>query len=93
MKEVRRCKACQKLFIAQRSNAAYCSSECRVIGKRMEDNKRQRQYREEERQFKDANNPKEGVKEAGFMSIAEIDAAAKKVGLSYGKYVAEMKIK
>ena len=36
MKEVRKCKICQKYFIANRSNMIYCGPKCRGTGKRLQ---------------------------------------------------------
>lgn len=88
MKEVRRCKICQKHFIANRSNMVYCSPKCREAGKRLQTREWLAEDRAKDKAPKKDKKPKEKP-----LSIAEINARALAEGLSYGKYVAKMGLK
>lgn len=88
MKEVRRCKICQKHFIANRSNMIYCSSKCRETGKRLQIKEWISEDRAKDKAPQKDKKPKEKP-----LSIAEINARALAEGLSYGKYVAKMGIR
>lgn len=89
MKEVRKCRLCQKCFVAKRSDSVYCSPGCRKEGTRLYDKERKAEERARNKEIQKAENkPKKKS-----LSIAEIDAMARAEGLSYGKYVAKMGLK
>ena len=75
MREFRRCLMCNKLYIATRSNAKYCSAACR----REVDYASKRAYRAED------TKPREKKQ-----SITDIAVAARQAGMTYGQYVAKM---
>lgn len=78
MREFRRCVVCNKLYIATRANAKYCSATCREIGT----SELKSAYREQQKVAK----PKRKKKQ----SVTEIAVAARKAGMTYGQYVAMM---
>lgn len=74
MREFRRCTVCNKLYIATRGNAKYCSVACRTEGTYA----LKRAYT--------AEKPKPRRKKK--QSVTEIAVAARKAGMTYGQYVA-----
>ena len=71
------CPECNTQFTSNSSGRKYCSDACwQKVKQRKEAEYRRRKKEEENR------------KPTG-MSLAEIDAAAREEGLSYGKYVRE----
>ena len=72
------CKHCGNTFSSERKKE-YCSRDCSLAYRR-EHNRHEL--------IKPQPEPKPKRKKKSKMTIAEIDAAARKAGLSYGKYVA-----
>jgi len=85
MKETRKCVVCGKTYIAIRYNSKYCSDSCYDTGLREKERIRDREKRkkEEAERQKKADNRK---------SISDYTAAARAAGLSYGQYVAQMRM-
>lgn len=75
MREFRRCAVCNKLYIATRGNAKYCSAECR----REVDYASKRAYKAEHKKPRKKKQ-----------SITEIAIEARKAGMTYGQHVAKM---
>lgn len=78
MREFRRCTVCDKLYIATRANAKYCSATCREKGT----TELKAIYRKQQ----SVDKPKRKKKQ----SVTEIAVAARKAGMTYGQYVAKM---
>ena len=71
------CVECEGRFEATFSAAKYCCPECKYRGNL----KRQEEYRQRKAEEKVQKSIK-------GMTIADINAAARKVGMNYGQYVA-----
>lgn len=78
MRDFRRCAVCNKLYIATRQNAKYCSADCRLEGTYA----MKRTYKERKEQ---KAKPKKLKK-----SITDIAVEARQAGMTYGQYVAKM---
>ena len=76
MQEIRKCEYCQNEFIATRSNAKFCSAACRYYGT----------LKQEKKKRSDSPPSKKDTSQ----TFVEIAVAARKAGMSYGKYVAKM---
>ena len=83
--EERICAVCGNEFIATRPNAKYCSEECKEEGRRRlckKNDKAKRERKREERKERADDRKK----------LDSIEVAAKKAGMSYGLYVALMRV-
>lgn len=79
---IHECKICGKLFTATSKNNTLCSSECREIS-RVELARISKRERQRRKKMK-TNNAKK---------IIDMNAEAKALGMSYGRYVAYMSMK
>jgi predicted nucleic acid-binding Zn ribbon protein len=80
---VRACRICGKWFDATSKNNTLCSAECREIAK-TERSRISRRNRNQRKKLKKTNNAKK---------IIDLNAEAKAMGMSYGKYVAYLSMK
>ena len=70
------CIVCGKNYVTKNMHAKYCSKECyQSLYKSIYNERRETSKKQKKKQG---------------MSIAEIDAEAKKAGMTYGKYVVKM---
>lgn len=76
-----KCKYCGKEFEKTSNSQKYCSVECR-------NNDMGYVYRMRKKENKKAKKTKANVTKNPYAWILELDKEGKKVGLSYGKYVA-----
>ena len=81
MQFVRKCNICDKLFVAQRKNASFCSYECKKVNC-INYNKKQKEIEKAKRAEKRNKIP--------HKYLLDIDKAAKLAGMTYGQYVAKM---
>lgn len=82
MRIQKKCAICGTFFIAQRSNAKYCSELCALNGREEVRKKRERAAAERKKE----ETKKKKVKRE---TIAEVAVAARAAGLTYGQYVAK----
>lgn len=81
---VKICTVCGKQFQAQR-NALYCTEQCR--------NTSRRGTRGRKKIVSPSGHYKRIAKNGNMKSIAEMDAKAKELGMSYGQYDAMLRMK
>jgi hypothetical protein len=87
MSELKICanEECGAEFVAIRSDKLYCCPNCRLSVGRKREAERQREERRKDKESLEKIKPRKRKKPKE--SIAEIDAKARKEGLSYGKYM------
>lgn len=80
MREIRRCAYCGNCFVATHYNVKYCSLTCRdARNLRVQSESRKR--------------PRgEAGREKPAKSLVDIAVEARKAGMTYGQYVAKMKL-
>lgn len=81
MKEVKKCEECQQYFVSYRANSVCCSKECSY-------KRRLRLMAESKEEIKPKKKPR--TKKSNIKSITDIAVEARKVGMTYGQYVAKM---
>ena len=77
------CAICGKTYVSVQYNAKYCSDECKDEGRR----RKNKENRDEKKKDKNAVRKENANKRKTIVNIA---AEAKKAGMSYGLYVAQM---
>ena len=82
MKEVRKCEICGKPFVANNVIVVCCSDECRRKRRNILDAEYRKKYKSVGIEKKKKKKPTK--------SIAEIAVEARKAGMTYGQYVAQM---
>ena len=78
---------CGAKFVSDRSDKLYCSHKCCLYENRKSWSEKQKAERKIEREIREGIRPRNGGKK--HKSIAEIDAEARKEGISYGKFIAK----
>ena len=84
MQEVRKCAICGNEFIAKRANTIYCSGPCRIEANRRRNKANWQNHLDEKNLSREI---KKRGKPASDMTLAEINAAAREAGMSYGQYM------
>lgn len=89
MQELRHCAICGNAFIAKTGNGRYCGKQCREEGNRILVRERCATYRAE---AKGKAIERAGMKsqKGNGLSLEQAAAEARKVGMTYGQYVAQM---
>ena len=89
MSELKICanEECGAEFVAVRSDKLYCCPECRLLVGRKRVAERQREERRQDKEVREKMKLRKRKKPK--KSIAEMDAEARKEGLSYGLYIAK----
>lgn len=81
----RECVECGKRFLSNRSHGKYCCEECRAAGKRKKGREAFHKYYERQKAAGQSEKEKNRMRS---LNLAEINALARKEGLSYGQYMA-----
>lgn len=90
---VTKCEVCGKDFETTKGNKKYCGRECAEIARAQKQRewkqlqKKQGYFRAKEEQVKAEQ------RKVNAQRIVEIDKKARKLGMSYGKYVAMMRMR
>ena len=88
------CKICGKEFVPVTTNQTYCCAECRMESKRIIAREKSKMINEERKiEVKKRNEENERKRirsKKPRLSIGEISVLARKAGMTYGQYVAQM---
>lgn len=89
MKTIKKCDICGKEYLATGEKRRYCSDPCRREAnlRNIRERNRQRAEKAKESMFIEVSE-----KAKKGMSLTEMAAAARKAGMSYGQYEAQMEL-
>lgn len=91
---MKECKHCGKKFEQKNKQHMYCCEQCRLTHKRENDKEyysKRREYVKEHRLQK-IRQDEEEKRRAGKTPLYELDRMARMAGLSYGQYIAMLRL-